>query len=199
MPHVLKEMEDNLKTIDALAEGLVKEICYLVAYKEFCKDEESKKLTAEVLKSRNSHGITKCLEISHGYVEKGEKSKMKPAIFGRKYSDKKITDAFFDKEANEIRIDFEDGIKIKITDDGQSCCEERYLRTDDDLYRLIGQKFNSVILKTSASSGEDYGCHDVKFMEIYAGHESVNFSAHNEHNGYYGGIDICVTEIDDAV
>jgi hypothetical protein len=33
-----------------------------------------------------------------------------------------------------LNISFSDGKKIRVWDDGQSCCESRYMRTDDDRY-----------------------------------------------------------------
>jgi hypothetical protein len=95
-----------------------------------------------------------------------------------------------------ILINFEEDSALKIWDDGQSCCENRYVRTDDKPETFKGAK----ILKYELEDGpnqdkeeeeeEDYGRHEVQFFRILTDKGIIIFSNHNEHNGYYGGFSI---------
>jgi len=48
---------------------------------------------------------------------------------------------------NALHFTFEDGYRMRIFDDGQSCCESRYMRTDDDLNYFIGAKLTGAEIK----------------------------------------------------
>ena len=43
-----------------------------------------------------------------------------------------IVDIEFNEEDNYIRLNFGGPLSYYIQDDGQSCCELRYMKTDDD-------------------------------------------------------------------
>lgn len=90
---------------------------------------------------------------------------------------------------------FDDGTKIKFEDDGQSCCESRYMRTDDYLETFVGAKFIGAEIKEAPSikDNEYGGCHDVQFLEIQTDRGVFTMASHNEHNGYYGGFSIRVS------
>ena len=92
-------------------------------------------------------------------------------------------------DPNVIRVQFEGGTEFHITDEGQSCCETRYMRTDDNLSDVEGARLLSVELRDAPpqedpDSGE---VHEVSFLSLNTDRGSVVFSTHNEHNGYYGG------------
>lgn len=91
-----------------------------------------------------------------------------------------------------------EGGQLKITDEGQSCCESRYLTTDDDLSVKPGERLHAIEL-TSCDEGKlDYDeFHDIQFLEIRTSLQTLTFSSHNEHNGYYGGfcIEACFDEL----
>jgi hypothetical protein len=97
-------------------------------------------------------------------------------------------------EDDELRLSFTDETGIRFWDSGQSCCESRYMRTDDDLDFLIGAKFLGAELKEAPDEGfEDEfseDVHEVQFLEIKTNLGSVVLSSHVEHNGYYGGFAI---------
>ena len=109
---------------------------------------------------------------------------------------------------NALCLQFEDGRTIKIFDDGQSCCEHRYMRTDDQVSDLVGRKLRSLELKKApnvpypqSEEEDDYyydtgECHEVQFLEVGTDMNSVVFSNHNEHNGYYGGFALRVEEVE---
>lgn len=89
-----------------------------------------------------------------------------------------------------LRLVFTDGSAIELYDDGQSCCEARYLRTDDNLTRIIGATLVSVEVRAAADGeygGEDVGAHEICFLDVQTSNGLVQICAHNEHNGYYGG------------
>lgn len=100
-----------------------------------------------------------------------------------------------DEEMNALRFEFKDGTKFKIFDDGQSCCESRYMRTDDDLTQFSGAIFIGAELKDAPNIEDEYGDHEVQFLEIQTDKGVFTCSNHNEHNGYYGGFwVICAME-----
>lgn len=86
---------------------------------------------------------------------------------------------------------FDDGTKIKLADEGQSCCESRYMRTDDNLAEFVGAQFLGAEIKDAPSIEDDkYGEHEVQFLEIKTSKCVFTMTSHNEHNGYYGGFSI---------
>lgn len=106
---------------------------------------------------------------------------------------KTIAEVRLDEEANALRFTFTDGSKLKIWGDGQSCCETRYMRTDDNLQEYVGAKLLGAEIKEAPSTtdGEDqWGDHDVEFLEVQTDRGVFTMASHNEHNGYYGGFSI---------
>lgn len=108
--------------------------------------------------------------------------------YGRKIKSVKLKD-------NKILIKFSDGVNIKIWDDGQSCCESRYMTTDDSLSSLAGDKLVSILVKDGPSEEVDYNHHDIQFLEIQTDKGFVTVSTHVEHNGYYGGFGLSLDEV----
>ena len=92
-----------------------------------------------------------------------------------------------------LYIAFADGSKLTLFDDGQSCCETRYMRTDDNLAEYIGGRLLGAEVKDVPKligfwkDEDEYGDHDIQFLEITTSKGSFVMSNHNEHNGYYGG------------
>jgi hypothetical protein len=103
--------------------------------------------------------------------------------------DLKITDD------DSLLIEFDYGFKIKMFDAGQSCCEIRYMRTDDNLSDYLGAKFLGFELKEAPSIPDEYGEHEVQFLEVKTSKGSFTMASHNEHNGYYAGFDIRIEYI----
>jgi len=97
-------------------------------------------------------------------------------------------------EANKFRIKFTDGKEIAIWDDGQSCCEERYMMTDDKPGELEGGTFVKIDVKEVPDLEKEYGMHECCFVEIVTDKCTVVLVNHNEHNGYYGGFGLTITE-----
>jgi hypothetical protein len=90
-------------------------------------------------------------------------------------------------EENELLFKFTDGTNLKLYDDGQSCCEDRYMRTDDDLSEYEGAKLLDFELKNAPDQEDDYGTHEIQFLDVKTSNGVFQMANHNEHNGYYAG------------
>ena len=109
--------------------------------------------------------------------------------------------AAFDKEIAKVdlsddtlTLSFADGSKLEFKDDGQSCCEHRYFTADgDNLSEFVGAKYRGAVVKEAPSIETEWDAHDVNFLEILTSCGSITISAHNEHNGCYGGFSIVVS------
>lgn len=110
------------------------------------------------------------------------------------YYGKKISSVNFSN--NNLKISFDDGKKISIYDDGQSCCEDRYMRSDDDVNFLIGKMLIGITTKEVTASASDCGEHEICFLEIMTNDGCITFLNHNEHNGCYSGFELTIVEED---
>ena len=88
---------------------------------------------------------------------------------------------------------FTDGTKLKISDEGQDCCESRYMRTDDNLSEFVGAKLLDAEIKSAPNIADEWGEHEVQFLEVKTDRGVFTMASHNEHNGYYGGFAICAS------
>ena len=118
-----------------------------------------------------------------------------PTTTAERFIGRIITAASF--ADNELRLSFDNGLTVRIYDGGQSCCEHRYMETADNATDLVGQKLSAIDVKKVESGHDDdgYSFHEIAFLEVRAGHVIVAFSTHNEHNGYYGGFDLSLSEV----
>lgn len=100
------------------------------------------------------------------------------------------------QDGDTLVLSFRDGTSIVISDDGQSCCESRYMRTDDSLKDLFGLTLTGIETNTARSGNveDDYEHHEVVFLDIKTDKNVVQFSFHNVHNGYYGGFGLNISE-----
>ena len=117
-----------------------------------------------------------------------------------KLTDKKPNDATTEAIGREIQVVkcdedtlklfFTDGSILRIVDEGQSCCESRYMTTDDDLSVFAGATYQGAEIRDAPNmpDGEE---HEVAFLIITTSRGSFTVETHNEHNGYYGGFLIC--------
>jgi len=98
---------------------------------------------------------------------------------------KKITKLYL---GDELEMTFEDGTKMILADEGQSCCEYRYMSTDDTLSEYEDSIFEDIELKDAPDIEDEYReYHEVQFLDIKTSKGIFTISSHNEHNGYYGG------------
>lgn len=91
------------------------------------------------------------------------------------------------KEDDRLYFTFTDGSGMVVFDDGQSCCESRYMRTDDRLSDALGAVLLNLEVRDGPVESGDYGSHDIQFLLVTTRKSVLTFSSHNEHNGYYGG------------
>jgi hypothetical protein len=96
---------------------------------------------------------------------------------------------------DELVLSFNDETGIKIWDDGQSCCEHRYMTSGDDMQAFVGTKFLSAELRDAPEIEDEYGCHEEQFLLINTDKGTFTIENHNEHNGYYGGFWIVIKEV----
>lgn len=85
-----------------------------------------------------------------------------------------------------LSIQFAD-FSLRIWDDGQSCCEHRYMSSDDDLKYYIGSKFTGAEIRDAPNMDDVYDVHEVQFLIVNTDKGDFTVETHNEHNGYYGG------------
>lgn len=88
-----------------------------------------------------------------------------------------------------IRITFADGSVLRLADEGQSCCEHRYMRTDDKLDDFIGATLTdaSLVDAPTQRNDDEYDVREVQFLRLTTDKGVLVLSNHNDHNGYYGG------------
>ncbi len=101
---------------------------------------------------------------------------------------RKMTSIALNEDVLFIAIEGEN--RFKVWDDGQSCCENRYMRTDDDLQDFAGATILDYEVSDAPSQPSEYGDHEVQFFRIHTSKGIITFSSHNEHTGYYGGFSI---------
>lgn len=85
---------------------------------------------------------------------------------------------------------FKDKTIMKVWDDGQSCCETRYMTTDDDLRYYCGSIFTDIEIADAPSIADEWGEHEVQFLKVTTSKGVFTMETHNEHNGYYAGFSI---------
>jgi hypothetical protein len=96
-----------------------------------------------------------------------------------------------------LTVTFESGDVLRISDEGQSCCESRYMTCGDldnaDYY--AGAMLVSIEERDapSAADGDDYGEHEIQFLVVTTSKGVITAETHNEHNGYYGGFSLTAT------
>lgn len=113
------------------------------------------------------------------------------AAFGESVG-KTIAAIAIDDEANggdgALRLTFTDGNKLLLMDNGRSCCESRYMRTDDELQGYVGATLIGVETKDGPEVEGEYGdSHEQQFLEVQTSKGVLTLVCHNENNGYYGG------------
>ena len=71
-------------------------------------------------------------------------------------------------------------VGVRITDEGQDCCESRYITTDDDPARLIGSRLASITSgEVKEADGMDDECHDIVFVTIRTDTAELVLQSHN--------------------
>ena len=88
-----------------------------------------------------------------------------------------------------LLIVFKDNTTLVFQDDGQSCCESRYMTKDSnlDLRKFAYSDFLGAEVKARDNLDDEYDVHEVCDLEIHTSKGNFEVLFHNVHNGYYGG------------
>lgn len=87
-----------------------------------------------------------------------------------------------------LNIGLNDNSKLILKDEGQSCCEHRYMVCDDGLDYFVGSTLLGGELRDGGGKEGEHGdTHEIQFLVITTSKGMFTVSNHNEHNGYYGG------------
>lgn len=95
---------------------------------------------------------------------------------------------------NKLKLWLDNGRCIAIWDNSQSCCESRYMSTDDDVQSLVSHTLTRIETKVGPDITDGWGDHETCFVEVGTSVGFITLINHNEHNGYYGGFDLTITE-----
>jgi hypothetical protein len=109
--------------------------------------------------------------------------------------DERISSVTLHEGEDELIIRFDSGQAFRFWDNGQTCCEHRYMHTDDDLGVLVGGRLLNIDVIDGGTNGDDWVVKDSQFLKIETTTGFVTIANYNEHNGYYGGFAIEVTRI----
>lgn len=100
---------------------------------------------------------------------------------------KTITAVSLDEERNRLRVDTNGAPPFELFDNGQSCCEHRYMKTDDDLGSFIGATLLGVEVADGPAADEHGDQIDCQFLRLKTSTGDLTIANYNSHNGYYGG------------
>jgi hypothetical protein len=84
---------------------------------------------------------------------------------------------------------FEDGSTNTLID-VQSCCERRYMTTDDNLEEMSGAILRDVTCAQGPNVVVEGDFRESAFLRIQTSNGEFVICTHNEHNGYYGGFNL---------
>lgn len=101
---------------------------------------------------------------------------------------------------DKLRLILANGLELFIFDDGQSCCEARWITCDDDVKDLIGAVITQINVRTAPNYGEaddedNYDINDIHectFVILETNRGPFTMTTHNQHNGYYGGFNVVI-------
>jgi hypothetical protein len=89
-------------------------------------------------------------------------------------------------------LTFTDGAKLKLYDNGRSCCESRYMTCDDDLSSFVGDVLTGAEVADAPTITSEWGDpHEQAFLKVRTDRGVITATTHNEHNGFYGGFWMC--------
>ncbi len=123
-------------------------------------------------------------------IDGGERT-LHAALVGRE-----ILTFHLDKDANggngAIVFTMAEDYQIVLEDRGQSCCETRYLTTDDDLAYFNGARFVGIGTTDyrETHDSDRWEDHEQEFVIVVTSKGVFTICAHNRHNGYYRGINL---------
>ena len=87
-----------------------------------------------------------------------------------------------------LSLTFADGSTIELFDNGQCCCENRWMHTDDDLPYYVGATFMDIAIADGPEKTEEWGgTEESQFLKVKTSKGEFTVKTYNAHNGYYGG------------
>jgi hypothetical protein len=89
-----------------------------------------------------------------------------------------------------LRVAVEGDKTLVLWDCGQSCCEHRYMTSDDTAESFIGATLVDVEIADAPNRDGGGEEHEVQFLRVKTSLGVFTAETHNEHNGYYGGFSI---------
>lgn len=96
--------------------------------------------------------------------------------------------------ADILLLMFADGTALRFWDGGQSCCESRWMTSDDvgEFDHYIGATFiGADIAEGGESTDEASGyANETQFLNVRTTRGVIQAVTHNSHNGYYGGFSV---------
>lgn len=104
----------------------------------------------------------------------------------------------FDSEhvIDRLALSMRSGVTVYVYDSMKKCCEKRRMTTDDDPSDLVGSELRGIEVsygpKPTDEDLDSYECHEEAFVRVIASKAAITLCTHNEHNGFYGGFDLCV-------
>lgn len=94
-------------------------------------------------------------------------------------------------EDNRLSFLMDNGKGFHLLDDGQSCCESRYMTTDDSLEHFVGATLTGIEVRKGPLVEDEWAdVHDTEFLLVHTSKGTFTVVNHNEHNGYYGGFSL---------
>lgn len=132
------------------------------------------------------------MDMGLGYMINALSDNGDDSINAIKESTGKVIDSLrIDSDRNggdgELMITFTDGSVLGIYDSARSCCESRYMMTDDKLEDFVGSTLSTVEVKDGPEENSEWGVHETQFLVVGTSKGHFTCVTHNEHNGYYGG------------
>lgn len=121
--------------------------------------------------------------------------------FGKKSINQAITSLGIVKDdwtEDSLVFELANGFDFRLYDGGQSCCESRYMNTDDDLNYFVGSTLMDIRMASGPSEPGTYGdALDSEFLIVKTSLGEFTVVNYNNHNGYYGGFWVKVGVIND--
>lgn len=98
------------------------------------------------------------------------------------------------REDGALVFTFQDDTTLEVYDGGRSCCESRWMHTDDDLDAFVGATLVGIDVREGPTKEGEYGDMDESlFLVVRTSKGDFTVVTYNSHNGYYGGFWLCAS------